>query len=393
MEYLPFDPGRLRAAVRISRFRGLSGAVEYHLVIRPTEYGSIDRQLDLVLRAYREALGAIGLDTRTALLRRFCCSDLPNQAAVLEACALSSRHNQEEPCAVSWVSQPPVAPAKVVLWAYHLDDPTRGIDKALDGETLTLRRGALRHHFTTGITNAAPGESSYEQTWKGLEKYEAFLNANQLSLASNVIRTWLYVRNIDVNYQGMVAARRRFFAERGLGPDTHFIASSGIEGGAQNVAANVLLDAYAISGVRPEQIAFLKALDHLSPAHLYGVTFERGTSITYRDRKHVFISGTASIDARGEVLYPGDLSRQLDRTLDNIEALLENAGATLDDMGTFVVYIRDPSDHELAGRKMQERFSAVPIQLVVAPVCRPAWLIEVEGQATIPASAPQLPEY
>ena len=28
----------------------------------------------------------------------------------------------------------------------------------------------------------------------------------------------------------------------------------------------------------------------------YGVTFERGTAVTYGDRRHVFIAGTASID-------------------------------------------------------------------------------------------------
>ncbi len=68
-------------------------------------------------------------------------------------------------------------------------------------------------------------------------------------------------------------------------------------------AADVMMDAYAISGVRKEQIRYLSAPDHLSPTHVYGVTFERGVSVAYQDRKHIIISGTASIDSAGKIVY------------------------------------------------------------------------------------------
>ena len=98
--------------------------------------------------------------------------------------------------------------------------------------------------------------------------------------------------------------------------------------------------------VLPEQVQYLKALDHLSPTYIYGVTFERGTSVAYRDRKHIIISGTASIDSKGEILHPGDVSLQLDRTIENIDVLLDQAGASLDDMCMSIAYVRDRSDLE-----------------------------------------------
>ena len=52
----------------------------------------------------------------------------------------------------------------------------------------------------------------------------------------------------------------------------------------------------------------------------------------------------AFIDANGTILHPGDLPRQLDRTLENIEALLAEAGTTLDAMQVFTVYLRHESD-------------------------------------------------
>jgi len=375
-----------------SSFRGAGGVEEYHLMVRPTQYGSIDVQLASVLDAYREALDAQGLDPQTAVFRRFFLSDVVNQAAALDAELLSSRNSPQDPCAVSWVGQPPSPPAKVALWAYHVNDPAAELVKTQEGPSLILDRGELTHCWTAGLVSTdAP--DSYEQTWGILRRYEACLRDWDCTLAGNLVRTWFMVQNVDANYHGLVVARRECFAERGLTADTHYIASTGIEGDNADVSAKVTLDAYAIGGVHPEQVEYLAALTHLSPTHVYGVTFERATSVAYRDRKHVHISGTASINHEGEILHAGDVSRQLDRTLENVEALLRQGGATLQDMRYFIVYVRDPSDHAVAGRQMLERFPGAPMVVVTAPVCRPGWLIEVEGMAIVPAHRPDLPPF
>jgi hypothetical protein len=59
----------------------------------------------------------------------------------------------------------------------------------------------------------------------------------------------------------------------------------------------------------------------------------------------------------------------------------------------FIVYIRNPSDHKVARQHMQKRFGDTPIEVVMAPVCRPEWLIEVEGKAIVPAFNPELPAF
>jgi enamine deaminase RidA (YjgF/YER057c/UK114 family) len=123
------------------------------------------------------------------------------------------------------------------------------------------------------------------------------------------------------------------------------------------------------------------------------VTFERGVSVAYRDRKHIWISGTASIDRKGAIVHPGDALRQLDRTMENVEALLRNAGAALRDSCMFIVYVREPSDLAVAQAAVRERLGETSIQIVVAPVCRPGWLIEVECQAIAEASSPALPAF
>ena len=183
------------------------------------------------------------------------------------------------------------------------------------------------------------------------------------------------------------------FAEHGLTPQTHYIASTGVGGAWTRPDAKVFMDAYAVSGIVPAQVSYLSALDYLSPTHVYGVTFERGTAIAYRDRTHVILSGTASIDRHGRIVHERDMPGQLDHTIMNVEALLGHAGAERQDLRLLITYVRDPADMPEAERLMTVKFGNVPLLVVHAPVCRPGWLIEVEGLATVPSRALPLPAF
>lgn len=392
MEYFSREQGSIPAFVRISRFGADLGACECHLMVCPTEHADVDVQLDWVQRAYDEALASLALGPETALWRRFFCSDVAGQAAALAARPFSDPRAKENPCAVSWVRQSPAPPAKIMLWAYHVGDATRETDKQLVDSTLTWKRGELAHQWTVGMT--CPGSTTAGEQTRGIfRRYDVFLHDHCMSLARNVLRTWLFVRDIDADYQDVVTARREFFHDRGLTPDTHFIASTGIEGAAPDPAARIAMDAYAVDGLRPEQVRFLAAPDCLGPAHAYGVTFERGTSVDYRDRRQAIISGTASIDPNGEIVHAGDVVRQLDRALLNVEALLGKADATLRDLCFLIAYVREPNDIAVVRKRLQARCGAVPLAVVAAPICRPGWLVEIEGNAVVRAVNPELPAF
>jgi enamine deaminase RidA (YjgF/YER057c/UK114 family) len=190
------------------------------------------------------------------------------------------------------------------------------------------------------------------------------------------------VQNVDVNYGGVVKARRENFIGQGLTEHTHYIASTGIEGRDANPAIQVLMDAYAVDGLAEQQIKYLHALTHLNPTYEYGVTFERGVSIEYGDRKQLYISGTASINNKGLVLHAGNVTAQTQRVWENVEKLLEEGGAAFCDVMQMIVYLRDISDYRTVSRLFNERFPEIPKHYVLAPVCRSSWLIEMECIAT-----------
>ena len=78
------------------------------------------------------------------------------------------------------------------------------------------------------------------------------LMRQQMTLSANCLRTWLFVQNVDVNYAGVVKARRELFVTQGLTEQTYYIASTGIEGRHADPDVRVQMDAYAVEGLRPE---------------------------------------------------------------------------------------------------------------------------------------------
>ena len=50
-------------------------------------------------------------------------------------------------------------------------------------------------------------------------------------------------------------------------------------------------------------------------------------------------------------------------------------------MKYFLVYLRDISDHDLVKSYLDTHFPNTPYIIMEARVCRPTWLIEVEGMA------------
>lgn len=221
-------------------------------------------------------------------------------------------------------------------------------------------------------------DSSYLQTLTLFEHYINGLKEKGLNIRDHLIRTWIYVADIDDNYDGVVRARNDVFRRYGLTAETHFVASTGIGGYSQTRHAKVAIDFLTLPGVRTDQLKYLHATSRLNATQEYGVAFERGTCLMLPDKKMYYISGTASIDSKGNVLYLGQVEKQVERLLGNIGALLADGGATTGDVQYFIVYLRDFADRAVVAKYMQVHFPHTPFILLHAKVCRPEWLVEME---------------
>ncbi len=342
---------------------------EYHLMLHATDCRmTFSQQLDALQNAYQQLMGE-QLQGAVSVFKRYFLSDAANQSDEVLASDICD-------CAKSIVEQAPLDGTKVALWVYLMT----GVNtRLLKSELFEASHGNYRHLWNGSAHNMAT--NSEYQTRLLFNEYIMQLAQENCTLEANCLRTWLFVNDIDLNYGGVVRARNQVFFTQGLTNNTHFIASTGIGGRMHDPNVLTMMDNYAVAGLKKEQIKYLYAPTHLNRTSDYGVSFERGTMVDYGDRRHVLISGTASINNKGMVVHQKDVVKQTQRMWENVEALLSEADCTFDDATHFIVYLRDSSDYAVVSELFRQRFPDKPTVIVRAPVCRPEWLIEMECMA------------
>jgi enamine deaminase RidA (YjgF/YER057c/UK114 family) len=354
---------------------------EYQTMIHVSHTGlTFSKQLEAVQNAYNQLIET-HLPGTQAVFKRYFLSDAANQQDEVIVSDVTD-------CAKSIIQQPPLDGTKIALWCYLMTGVQTGLTNA---GLYTVSHGQFKHLWNGSAHNLA-ANSEY-QTRLLFNEYNMQLLEEGCTLEANCIRTWLFVNDIDLNYGGVVRARNQVFFTQGLTVNTHFIASTGIGGRQSDPNVLCQMDNYAIAGIQKEQIHYLYAPTHLNRTSDYGVSFERGTYIDYADRRHVIISGTASINNKGEVIYAKDIVKQTQRMWDNVEALLKEAECNYDDVCEMIVYLRDLADYQIVSELYKKRFPGKPYVIVHAPVCRPGWLVEMECMAVKSISSPTLPQF
>jgi enamine deaminase RidA (YjgF/YER057c/UK114 family) len=129
--------------------------------------------------------------------------------------------------------------------------------------------------------------------------------------------------------------------------------------------------------------ALNEACDYERPS-----SFSRGLRLDFGNVAVVLISGTASVGANGETLFPGDFRAQTRRTFANIAALLESEGATWKDVVRTTCYLRDiERDYEAFNEERtafyrERQLDPLPASTgIQAILCRPDLLVEIEAIA------------
>lgn len=347
-------------------------------VFHPVGGTTLAEQMQSVKRQLRDWMDRQSVGLGELLFSRSYLSDVANQLPVWQQDSLYTHYLRAG--AVSYIEQPQAAGAKISLWVWFVKDEP--LVKSGTPEQLTARLGHDILYFQSVRLTAqeVAGRDGAGQTEYALEKHARWLEQMGLSLKDHCLRTWLFVRDIDRHYASVVEGRNRVFAREGLTRDTHYIASTGIGGDTGMAGAVVAVD-FLSGRLSAGNIHQLQATDYLNPTYEYGVAFERGTSFSLGTERIHLLSGTASIDRHGQCLHRGDVMAQCERLLINMEQLLRDDCATLDDLRHIVIYLRDMADVRSVDGYFRHRFPHLSFTMVMGRVCRPEWLVEVEGIA------------
>jgi enamine deaminase RidA (YjgF/YER057c/UK114 family) len=131
-----------------------------------------------------------------------------------------------------------------------------------------------------------------------------------------------------------------------------------------------------------------EAYDYEKPS-----SFSRGLRLDLGNYRLLIISGTASVDERGETAHVGDFRAQCWRTYRNITTLLEAEGGSWKDVVKCTCYLRDIERDYEEFNKIRTAFfqwqelDPLPASVgIQARLCRENLLVEIEAVALLKKS-------
>jgi enamine deaminase RidA (YjgF/YER057c/UK114 family) len=93
------------------------------------------------------------------------------------------------------------------------------------------------------------------------------------------------------------------------------------------------------------------------------------------------MSGTASIAPAGETLWRGNTRRQIDQTMQVVEAILASRGYALADLNRAIAYFKHGADAPLFAEWCAARGVSIPFVPIECDICRDDLLFEIEADA------------
>ena len=223
-----------------------------------------------------------------------------------------------------------------------------------------------------------PNENNYKQAENLFEKSDKILK-NFGSSFRDVIRTWLYADKILDWYSELNLARNKFFEKNKI--YEHLVpASTGI--GIPNLSGAAI--ASQVLAVIPKNgsVKIEKANSPLqNPALNYKSSFSRGIKLEVKNDREIFISGTASINKKGETVFLDDTRKQIEMTMDVVSAILADANMDWENVTNALVYFKNKDEFNLFDEYCSEKKISIPHIKINADICRDNLLFEIEAEA------------
>ncbi len=307
------------------------------------------------------------------------------------------------------VVQPPCSGAALAVELWALSGPGVKVER-LDPNLVVIESDGIRWVHCGGIRGEEGGAmDAYDESAATFQFMQRKLTAAGVAF-SQVVRTWIYVNQITAGeegrqrYQELNRARTDFYRDIRFGaagrapgaPETTFPASTGIGTSGRNITMACM----ALETRRPDVFILPLENPRQTPACSYQARyspmspkFSRAMAVVQGHFVTTLVSGTASIvDAK--TVHPGDIARQTEQTIDNIEGLiapenfarhgLPGAGATLRDIAKLRVYVKHVADYEKCREVCERRLPRIPAIYLHADVCRPDLLMEIEAVSFSP---------
>jgi reactive intermediate/imine deaminase len=109
-------------------------------------------------------------------------------------------------------------------------------------------------------------------------------------------------------------------------------------------------------------------------------------SLGVKKGNHVYVSGTTSFNESGEFVGEGDIYTQTIQTLQNVLAVVESAGGSIEDIAQINVFIKSASDFEAMNQAYKDFFGKVSFPsrtTIEANLVQERFLVEINAVAIL----------
>ncbi|MGE5458056.1 MAG: Rid family hydrolase [Methanococcaceae archaeon] len=277
------------------------------------------------------------------------------------------------------------------------------------GSWLVVERENMKAVVASGLCQHKTGGSILQQSVDAFEQAQVILKEENMEW-SDIIRQWNYIEQITANetngslesqhYQIFNDVRTKYYnrskfengfpAATGIGTDfggicIDFIALTfNDESKVIGLKNPVQIDAYAYSKQVLAENNVMCDFCRTTPK------FERAKVLVTPQGQWIFVSGTAAITGETSMV-DNTVEHQTELTIKNILSLIswDNLHKHGVEKGKEVkidylrAYVKYQNDLPLVMDICKKHFPEIPIACVVADVCRPELLVEIEGLAVI----------
>ncbi len=290
--------------------------------------------------------------------------------------------------ALSYVAQPSLEGGIAMeVHCYVPDCSDKILYRKYNGNSYVLVENECARLLFSGGHQSDLSAGIYTQSREVFAEIKSLLDVEGFAIDS-IVRQWNYIERITAlenngqHYQMFNNARSEFYSSARW--KNGYPAATGIG----SACGGVLVDFDAVQFL--QSVCYCTPIDNKLQvaAHAYSEQvllaadnrrttpkFERAKSMTFGNRRMVYISGTAAI--RGEESLEGvGVERQLEITLENIAQLTGEAKIHM-----LRVYLKNVEDYAAVKRCLSAYEAQIPISYLRTDVCRDELLIEIEGIA------------
>jgi chorismate lyase/3-hydroxybenzoate synthase len=208
--------------------------------------------------------------------------------------------------------------------------------------------------------------------------YEAIIRVTRATGFPFLARVWNHVRDLNAG-AGDGERYRRFSAGRhealvAAGFSKHdFPAASAVGMREGSLAVH-----FIASSQRPRNVENPRQVSAYDYPRQYGPRSPSFARATIAHDGTVFLSGTSSVVGH-ETLHAGDLARQAEETVVNLERISAECERALDEAAIVRLYVRHAADaHEARGR-IGSAIGDAPLLVLESDICRGELLLEAEA--------------